>query len=192
MLIYRHRNLFLGIVRLTAVAASLLMLTVLIVTNSRAAFSDTTDNTTNTFASGSVVITDDDAGSALFTASAMTPGSPVVECITLTYSGTLTPADIRMYGTSSGTLAGYLDTTIEVGTGGAFGNCTGFTPSSTIYTGTLTNFSTTHTNWATGLATFTAAANPTSRTLRFTVDVQNNPAAQGQSASADFTWEAQD
>lgn len=168
------------------------MLTVLIVTNSRAAFSDTTDNTTNTFASGSVVITDDDAGSALFTASAMTPGTPIVDCITLTYSGTLTPADIRMYGTSSGTLAGYLDTTIEVGTGGSFGNCTGFTPSSTIYTGTLTNFSTTHTNWTTGLATFTAAANPTSRTLRFTVEVQNDPAAQAQSASADFTWEAQD
>ncbi len=192
MLIYRHRNLVLGIVRLTAVAASLLMLTVLIVTNSRAAFSDTTDNTTNTFTSGSVVITDDDTGSALFTASAMTPGTPVVDCITVTYSGTLTPADIRMYGTSSGTLAGYLNTTIEVGTGGSFGNCTGFTPSSTIYSGTLTNFSTTHTNWATGLATFTAAANPTSRTLRFTVDVQNNPAAQGQSATADFTWEAQD
>jgi hypothetical protein len=192
MLIHRHRNLVLGIVRLTAVAASMLMLTALIVTNSKAAFSDTTVNTTNTFASGSVVITDDDAGSALFTASAMSPGSPIVDCVVLTYSGTLTPADIRMYATSSGALAPYLDTTIEVGTGGSFGNCTGFTPASTIYTGTLTNFSTTHTNWATGLATFTAAANPTSRTLRFTVDVQNNPAAQGLSGSADLTWEAQD
>jgi hypothetical protein len=192
MLINRHRNAVLGLVRLTAVAASLLMLTVLIVTNSRAAFSDTTINSSSTFASGSVVITDDDTGSALFTASAMTPGSPVVDCITLTYSGTLTPADIRMYATSSGALAPYLDTTVEVGTGGSFGNCTGFTPSSTIYAGTLSNLSTTHTNWATGLATFTAATNPTSQTLRFTVDVQNVTAAQGQSASADFTWEAQD
>ncbi|MCP3910970.1 MAG: hypothetical protein GY713_08470 [Actinomycetia bacterium] len=168
------------------------MLTVLIVTSSQAAFSDTTGNTTNTFATGSVVLTDDDSGSALFTASAMTPGVPVVECVVVTYSGSLVPADIRMYGTSSGVLAPYLDTTIEVGTGGSYGSCAGFTPSSTIYTGTLTNFSTTHTNWATGLATFTAAANPTSRTFRFTVDVQNNPAAQGQSAAADFTFEAQD
>ncbi len=191
-MMYRHRTLVLGIVRLTAVAASLLMLTVLIVSNSQAAFSDTTDNTTNTFASGSVVITDDDAATALFTASAVTPGVPVVDCITLTYSGTLTPADIRMYATSSGTLATYLDTTVEIGTGGSFGDCTGFTPGSTIYTGTLSNFSTTHTNWATGLATFTAATNPTSQTLRFSVDVQNNPLAQGQTASADFTWEAQD
>lgn len=192
MLVNRYRNLVLGAVRLTAVAASLLMLTVLIVTNSRAAFSDTTNSSTNTFATGSVVITDDDAGSSMFTASGMTPGTPEIECITLTYSGTLTPANVRMYGTSSGTLAGYLNTTIEIGTGGSFGNCGVFTPTSTIYSGTLSNFSSTHVNWATGLATFTAAANPTSQTLRFTVDVQNNPAAQGQSASADFTWEAQD
>ncbi len=192
MLVNRHRNIVISLARLTAVATSLLMLTVLIVTSSQAAFSDTTDNTTNSFATGSVIITDDDTGSALFNATAMTPGVPVVECITVTYSGTLVPADIRMYGTSSGALAPYLDTTIEIGTGGAYGNCTGFTPSSTLYSGTLTNYSTTHTNWATGLAAFTAATNPTIRTLRFTVDVQNNPAAQSQSATADFTFEAQD
>ena len=123
----------------------------------------------------------------------MSPGNPIVDCITVTYSGDLTPADIRMYGTSSGALAPFLDTTIEIGTGGSFGDCcTGFTPTSTLYTGTLTNYSTTHTNWATGLAAFTAAANPTARTFRFTVDVQNNPAAQSVSASADFTFEAQD
>ncbi len=192
MLITRHRNLVMSLVRLTAVATSMLMLTVLIVTSSEAAFSDTTDNTSNTFASGSVVISDDDSGSAMFTASSMTPGVPEVECITVTYSGTLVPADVRMYATSSGALAPYLDTTVEVGTGGAFGNCTGFSASSTLYTGTLSNFSSTYTNWSTGLATFTAASNPTSRTLRFSVDVQNVPAAQGQSASADFTFEAQD
>lgn len=168
------------------------MLTVLIVTSSQAAFSATTSSSSNTFGTGSVVITDDDSGSALFTATAMTAGIPIVDCITVTYSGTLTPADIRMYGTSSGTLATYLDTTIEVGTGGSFGDCTGFTPSSTLYTGTLANYSSTHINWSSGLAAFTAASNPTSRTLRFSFDVQNNPSAQGQSASADFTWEAQD
>ncbi len=65
-------------------------------------------------------------------------------------------------------------------------------PTATIFNDTLANFSGTHTDWTSGLATFTAAANPTSRTLRFTVDVQNNPLAQSQSASADFTFEAQD
>lgn len=92
----------------------------------------------------------------------------------------------------SGALAPYLDTTIEIGTGGSFGDCTGFTPTSTLYTGTLDNYSTTHTSWATGLAAFTAAVNPTAQTFRFTVDVQNDPAAQSLTANADFTWEAQD
>ena len=192
MFIRRHQQMVVSIVRLTAVATSMLMLTVLIVTSSRAAFSDSTVNTTNTFATGSVVITDDDLGGALFTASAMTPGVPVVECITLTYSGSLLPADIRMYGVSGGALAPFLDTTVEIGNGGSFGNCAAFVPTSTLYTGTLDNFSTVHTNWATGLPTFTATINPTVQTLRFTVDVQNVPAAQNQSGTADFTFEAQD
>lgn len=192
MLVTRHQKLFTSLVRLTGVATAMLMLTVLIVTHSEAAFSDTTDNTANSFTTGSVVISDDDGGSAMFTAAAVTPGTPVVECITVTYSGTLVPADIRMYGTSAGALAPFLDTTIEVGTGGSFGNCAGFVPSSTIYNSTLSTFSGTHTNWATGLAVFTAAANPTSATLRFTVDVQDVPAAQSQTGSADFTFEAQD
>ena len=192
VLVTRYRSFIISIVRLTALATSMLMLTVLIVTSSQAAFSDTTANTTNTFGSGFVIITDDDTGTALFTATAMTPGVPVVDCITLTYSGSLLPANIRMYGTSSGALAPYLDTTIEVGSGGSFGNCTGFSSTSTIYTGTLSNFSTTHTNWTSGLATFTAAANPTSVTLRISVDVQDNTSAQSQSAAADFTFEARD
>lgn len=192
MLLSRHRNLMTSFVRLSAIAAAMLMVTVLVVTHSDAAFSDTTVNTPNSFTTGSVIITDDDTGSALFTASAVTPGVPVVECLTLTYSGSLVPADIRMYATSTGVLAPFLDATIDIGTGGGYGNCAGFTFGSNIYTGTLTNFSGTHTNWASGLATFTAAANPTSVTLRFSVDVQNNPAAQSQTASADFIFEAQD
>lgn len=192
MLVTRHQKLFTSLVRLTGVATAMLMLTVLIVTQSEAAFSDTTDNTGNSFSTGSVILTDDDGGAVMFSSAAVTPGVPVVECISLTYSGTLTPADIRMYGTSSGALAPFLDTTVEVGTGGGFGSCAGFGSPSTIYNGTLANFSATHTDWASGQAVFTANTNPTTVTLRFTVDVQNVPAAQSQTANADFTFEAQD
>ena len=187
-----NRSALIPLARITAIVAAMLLLTLLIVTTSRAAFTDTTENAANSFASGSVVITDDDGGSAMFAATAMTPGEPVIECITLTYSGSLVPADIRTYGVSADVLATYLDTTIEIGSGGSFGDCSSFTPASTLYTGTLANFSATHTDWTSGLATFTAAANPTSQTLRFTVDVQDDPAAMTQSATATFTWEAQD
>jgi hypothetical protein len=193
MLIHRHHKLFTSLVRLSAVATAMLMLTVLIVTHSEAAFSDTTDNTSNTFATGSVVLSDDDGGStAMFTATDMTAAVPVVECITVTYSGSLVPAQVKLYGTTSGALAPYLDTTIEVGSGGSFGDCTGFTPSGTIFNDTLANFSTGHFDWTSGQAVFTATTNPDARTLRFTVTVQDVPAAQGQAAAADFTFEAQD
>lgn len=195
MFAQRHQKLVIELTRVMAIAVALLMLTVLTVSRSQAAFSDTTDNPANGFNTGTVVLTDDDGGTtALFNAVILSPGTPNVNCIVVTYTGTLTPADIRLYGTSAGALAPYLDTTIEVGTGGAFDNCAGFVPDAApvIYTGTLAAFSTAHTDWATGLATHTAAANPTAKTLRFTVEVQNNPLAQNKTASADFTWEAQD
>lgn len=187
----RHAVLRTQLIRATSVATALLAVTIITISRSHAAFSDTTANTTNSFATGTVTLSDDDTGSAMFTASDMTPGTPVIECITVTYSGDQLPAPVRLYGTTTGGLDTYLNTTIEIGTGGSFGDCTGFTPTSTLFNNTLANFDATHTDWASGLATFTAAANPTSRTFRFTLEVQNNSAAQGSSTTADFTFEAQ-
>lgn len=190
-MIDRHALLRIQLIRATSIATALLAVTMLTVSRSEAAFSDTADNSANSFGTGTVVLTDDDTGTAMFTATNMSPGSPVVECIAVTYSGDQLPAPVRLYGSTTGTLDTYLNTTIEVGTGGSFGDCTGFTPTSTLFNNTLANFAATHTDWASGLATFTAAANPTSRTFRFTIEVQDNPAAQGDTATADFTFEAQ-
>ena len=190
MFLQRHRLLVVSTVRLAAIAAALLMLTLLVVTRSRAAFSDAVVNGGNSFSTGSVVV-GDDASSALFNAAGMTPSVPVANCIQITYSGTITPATIRMYATGSGTLAPYLDALVEVGSGGSFGNCSGFTPTSVAYSGTLAGMFTSHTNYATGAPTFAAATTPTTRTVRFTFTVQNDQAAQLQSATATFTWEAQ-
>ncbi|MEM9467698.1 MAG: hypothetical protein AAGA90_20145 [Actinomycetota bacterium] len=187
----RHALFSVQLVRATAVAAGLLAVSLLTITRTEAAFSDTSDNQANAFGTGTVVLTDDDGGTAMFTVSNMTPGTPVVECITVTYSGDQVPAPVRVYGSTTGTLDTYLDADIEIGTGGSFGDCTGFTPSSALFDNTLANFAATHTDWTSGLATFTASANPTSRTFRFTVEVQNNPAAQGDTATAAFTFEAQ-
>jgi hypothetical protein len=186
-----YRKLMIELTRVGAIGVALVVLVLLVVTRSEAAFSDTTASAANAFATGTVELGDDDAGSAMFSASGMEPGTPVVACLTITYSGTLTPAGVRMYGSTSGALAPYLDTTIEIGAGGSFGDCTGFAPASTLYSGTLSNFGATHANWATGLATFTASANPTAHTVKFTVDVQSNNAAQGVAAAATFTFEAQ-
>lgn len=181
-----------GVTRLAAIGAALLMLTVLTISRTQGAFSASTENSTSAFATGTVVITDDDLGAALFTLSDMKPGVNYVRCIELTYSGSMTPATIKSYGTATGALAPYLDVTIEMGTTGDFNDCISFTGTSTLFaTDTLSNFAGNHTNFTNGMLVFTAPANPTSRTLRYLINVQDNNAAQGLSATATFQYEAQ-
>ena len=186
-----NKRLISGTVRVVAFSAAMLLLTMLVVTRSQAAFTATTSNPTSGFTAGRLGLADDDANTAMFNAVGMVPGSSVTKCITVTYNGDVTPAPVRLYGTSAGALAPYLNLTVEVGTGGSFANCSGFTPSSTLWSGTLSGFSSTHTNWANGRAAFTAAATPTSRTFRFTAVVQDTDAAQSLNATAAFTWETQ-
>jgi hypothetical protein len=188
------RELRARIARAGAPIAAFLMVGALVVVGSRAAFTATTDNASNSWTSGTVVLTDDDSGSAMFNVTGMKPGSSSVKCITVTYSGSLTPADVKLYGTVAGTgLATHLTTSIEIGTGGSFSSCTGFTADSTLYSGTLASFGSTYTNWASGLANWSPASNPESRTFRFTTTLPSNASntAQGLNASATFTWEAQ-
>lgn len=179
--------------RVGVLAATVLLTTALILTASFAAFSDTTDNTGNTWSTGTVILTDDDLGGIMFTVTDMAPLATVTNCIVVTYAGTVVPANVELYGVSGGTgLDLYLDVTIEEGTGGVFNNCTGFSPTATIFaTNTLNNFSSTHTNFATGAGAWAPSANPESRTYKFTVTLQDTNLAQGLNATATFTWEAQ-
>ena len=179
--------------RVGVLAATVLLTTALILTASFAAFSDTTDNSGNTWSAGTVVLTDDDSGSAMFIVSDMAPLATVTECIVVTYSGSLVPATVNLYGVAAGGLDAYLDLTIEEGSGGVFDNCSGFSPiGGPIFgPGTLTSFAATHTNFGNGAGVWDPAANPESRTYRFTVTLQDNDGAQGLNATATFTWEAQ-
>ena len=166
------------------------------------AFSSTTDNTGNTYAAGTVYLSDNDAGSAMYTVSNQKPADTVTKCIRLTYTGTL-DADVKLYTTSSvNALGGYVDLTIDKGSmpgGTTFPNCTGFSSESTIYSGTLSNFTTTKNSYANGIAAFPGAATKwaANDTLvyRFTLTLQdNNSANGGQTAKTtgthSFTWEA--
>ena len=180
-----------GTVRVVAFSAAMLLLTLLVVTRSQAAFTATTSNPTSGFTAGKLALSDNDANTALFTTAGMIPGTPVVKCITVTYSGDLTPAPVRLYGTSSGALAPYLDLTVESGTGGSGADCAGFASPTQLYSGTVSAFAGAHSAWGNGVAAFTAAGTPASRTFRFTVSVQDNDAAQSLTANASFTWETQ-
>lgn len=120
-------------------------------------FSATTQNAGNEISSGTVELSDNDSGAALYNATGLRPGDSLSRCIKTTYTGSL-PALVRLYSPSTpGPLAQYIDLTITQGTqaSSTFPSCTGFNPDATgtIFTGTLQSFEQTRTSYANGVAT---------------------------------------
>src|SRR5690242_19019377 len=62
---------------------------------SYSAFSATTANPSNTWSAGSVVLSDDDSGAAMFSAAELSPGVGRQDCIAVTSAGSL-PATVRL------------------------------------------------------------------------------------------------
>jgi predicted ribosomally synthesized peptide with SipW-like signal peptide len=166
------------------------------------AFSSQTSSSGNSFAAGTVQLTDNDAGSAMLSLSNAQPTATDTSCILITYSGSLA-STVRLYGAISGPLASYLTLTVTRGTDSSpsFDSCASFTPDGTdfigagagvIFQGNLSAFPA---SYAAGLVDPTSGS-PESWTTsethayRFAVTLQNDNAAQGQSATAGFTWEA--
>ncbi|MGD9736551.1 MAG: TasA family protein [Solirubrobacterales bacterium] len=101
------------------------------------AFSATTQNAGNEISAGTVVLSDNDAGSAMFNITNAKPGETWTRCIKILYSGSL-PATIHMYELGGqGPLSPYLNLKLEQGTQAesTFPSCTGFTPDGTNGTG---------------------------------------------------------
>lgn len=96
----------------------------------------------------------------------------------------------RLYANPSGTLAPYLNVTVERGTasaGGASHSCTGFTPTATVATNLpLDQFPTTY---ATGLDNWTPATSPSTVSYRFSITTKNGQTIREKTAAATFTWE---
>jgi hypothetical protein len=161
--------------------------------SANASFTVTTYPFTPSWTTGTVVIGDDDAGSALFTRTGLKPGAAGTRCLTVTSTGNV-PALVRLYVTGRTTtksLSGSINLSVLAGTGGGNASCSGFTPDSTVYTGTLAAFPTT---FGTGVGSWTTAgvAGET-RTFQITYSVPSTAptSVQTGTASAAFTWEAQ-
>ena len=166
------------------------------------AFSSQTSNTGNSFAAGTVLITDNDTDNAMLSLTNAQPGASDTSCILVTYSGSLS-STVKLYGSIAGGLAPYLTLTVTRGDDPTpiFDDCVGFQPDLTdyvgagqgvIYQGALSAFPA---GYATGLVDPLAGSPETwttteARVYRFAVSVANDNNAQGQSATASFTWEA--
>jgi hypothetical protein len=181
-------------IQLSAFALTFILIALLVVTSSRAAFVAQNDNSTNTVTSAAIALSDNDTSTAMFNnVTNMVPGTTYERCIDVTYTGTVDPTAVILYanGTPTGTLAPYLDLTVQVGadTPAAFRDCTGFVSSGTVYSGTLGTFASTRTSYANGVTTWDPIGSPETRTFRFVLTVQDTTAAAGLNTTFGFSWE---
>ena len=167
--------------------------------SSNAAYSARTANPTTSWATGTVVLTDDDTGSALFAVGDVKPGQDGSRCITVTSTGSL-PSDVRLYGLglhSTNGLGDHLGLRISIGQGGGFADCTGFTETDVVYDGPLSSFTTS--SYSAGRSLWRTSGTPAGsaqgeqRTYRFSyvLDAAAPDSTQGSLASVEFVWEAQ-
>jgi hypothetical protein len=141
-----------------------------------------------------VELSDSDAGTALFADEVpLAPGTTLVRCIEVSYSGDTDPAPpVLLYASAvSGDLAPYLDVVVDLGRAGpgVSSGCAGFTPAENLFTGTLDAFAAAHRGYPTGLTAWEPAEQRETRTFRFSVSVRNDRAASGRSVGFGFSWE---
>ncbi|WP_189171394.1 hypothetical protein [Pilimelia anulata] len=164
-------------------------------------FSATTSNPSNAFTMGSVVITDNDSGAALFTVTGMVPGQTANNCLVVTYSGNAT-STVKLYtanynatdGAADGATApSWLRMHIQVGTG-TCGAPVGLTSVTAAAPGDTMATVSGKTNFANGYTTgWTSATNGNTRVFRFTYTLDSSApnTAQSDGITTDFVWEAQ-
>lgn len=190
------------VVALGAIPVGLLVSGILVWQSSYAAFNAVVDNGVNSWSAGTVALSGDDGsdstgatGTAIFTPVNLKPGATGTNCVQVSYNGTLASV-VKLYvkaGTLTGPpLAAQLDVTIVEGTGGAFGNCSGFVAGATAYTGTLAGLAAAASDFATGVGVWTPTAGQI-QTYQITYTLKSTApnTVQGASSSATVTWEAQ-
>lgn len=178
----RRNTILVAAAALTALALVVFM----IASVTRAAWTDTTDNTGNSWDTGSVSLTDDDLGVAMFTTTNMVPGDVVENDIIVTNESTV-PLDVKLYGANlvnADGLAEHLN--LKIGTTLGAGD---------VYTGTLAAFIVAHSNYATGTPVINLGTEliDESKTYYFWVelDAATPSTLQASTAGIDFVWEGQ-
>lgn len=171
--------------------------------SSYAAFSATTRNSGSSWSSGQVALTDDDNGQAAFTVENLVPGQTGSKCIVVTSSSTVA-GEVRTYlqnlAPSAQKLEDHLKMTLDIGTGGSFNDCTGFTVTGTpIAAQPLSTLAVANGDFANGGTSWETAGTPgESKSYRATwtfdttgMSQSEIDALQGARTSVDMVWELQ-
>ena len=171
--------------RAFAAAVAALLIATLVVSRSDDALTAEGTTAASAISSGTISLADDDQGRSLFDLGAMAPGRPVTRCLEVVYDGTILPVALSMRSESAGALTSFLDVSIEEGTGGTFEDCGGFRATRPVFAGTLAEL--TDAGW---LPLGRMVNSGETRTYRVRIELQDTADALGQTARAEFLWEA--
>ncbi|WP_166170452.1 hypothetical protein [Motilibacter aurantiacus] len=129
-----------------------------------------------------------DAVGPLFALPGLVPGREQAACVQVSYAGLPEGSGLGLFAAASGTgLADHLELRVERGTGGRYGDCTGFT-GIPVFSGTLAGLATAHGTAATAAGGGGAVAGTGAATYRITLALRDDDRAQGRSADATFAW----
>jgi hypothetical protein len=169
---------------------------------SEAAFSSETFNAGNNWQAGSVTLSNDGTGGAMFSVGSLVPDDTATHCIVVTAIGV--PGIVKAYTTDNvqDGLENNITMKIEQGTGGAFGNCTGFVadsaPAATHDTQPLATLFADHASYANGILPWTTSAGTETKTYKFTWTFDTTGLSQvaindlaGKSVRTTIEWELQ-
>jgi hypothetical protein len=162
------------------------------------AFTATTANTGNAITAGTVAIGQHAGSTTLYNSSAQGPGSSVVKCLRVSYTGSLA-SSVKLYASAGITNGSAFNLKIERGSGlsapDATMNCTGFSSSSTAYDGDLGSLGNAWGSGLDGKAGGAAWNQNDSVDYRFTVTVNDDTTPNAHTSAVasgahSFTWEA--
>lgn len=191
------------VLSLAAAPVAILAAGALVWQASSAAFTSTTRSAGNAWSTGSVSLTDDDAGRAGFTVTGLVPGQAGEKCLVVTSNATV-PGEVRAYvqnlSTTGATLQDRIKFKVEKGTGGTFDDCTGFVADpGAVAAQPFSTLALVNKDYATGGAAWkTTGTAGEKKTYRGSwvfdttgMTQQQIDALQGSQVSVDLVWELQ-
>jgi hypothetical protein len=174
--------------RLVAFAVTALLVSFLVMGSTANVLEAGAAATAGEIRSGTVDLQDDDEGLSLFDLNDLVPERPQTNCIEVTYTGAVFDGVVGLSVRGGGELASHLGITIEVGSGGGFDRCRGFTAAGTLFDGSLADVVADHGPDGQPLSAMAIDEAREQRTFRITFVLRDDPGVEGKVASAEFRW----